>query len=119
MLDLDSETSAIGNQLVVVHGPPGVASCLGSFRIINKTIFAANSLTEMLSLIIFGVSKKQGIAKLRAFLEPSNTRTDVRCCFVCARRIQEAPSGPAQYWPKSRRLRRPPLAYPKVEETTA
>jgi hypothetical protein len=121
LLDLDSEAFAIGNQLVIVHGPQGEGdSWLGTYRVIDKTVFAADSLSNMLSLMIFGVSKTQGIAKLRAFLEASSPRTNVRCCFVCVRRVEETPCGPTpQYWPESKRLRRTPrLEYRKAGETT-
>lgn len=105
LLDLDSEAFAIGNELLVIHGPANQDdSWLGDFRVITKTVFAAADLTDMLSRMIFGEPKEAGIKKLYAFLEASSTRTDVLCCFVCARSVERE----KKHWPWPSKLRRTP-----------
>lgn len=105
LLDLDSEAYTVGNDILLVYGPAKEDdSWLGDFKVVTKSVFAANDLTEMMSLMIFGVPRDQGIHKLYAFLEANSTRTDVRCCFVCARSIQWE----ARYYPWPSKLRRTP-----------
>ena len=105
LLDLDSEAFSIGNDLVVVHGPANEDdSWLGDFKVMTKSVFAAADLTDMMSLMVFGVPRDKGIHKLYAFLEASSTRTDVRCCFVCARSTKRE----TQYYPWPSKLRRTP-----------
>jgi hypothetical protein len=105
LLDLDSEAFAIGNDLVVVHGSANEDdSWLGDFKVITKSVFAAADLTDMMSLMVFGVPRDKGIHKLYAFLEAGSTRTGVRCCFVCARSTKRE----KQYHPWPSKLRRTP-----------
>ena len=82
------------------------ASWLGTFQVVTKSVFAAAELTDMLSRMIFGEPREAGIQKLYGFLEANSTRTDVRCCFVCARSVGRE----AAYWP-SRLRQTPKLAY--------
>lgn len=105
LLDIDSEAFAIGNELVVLYGPTNRdESWLGSYRVITKTTFAADSLTDMLSRMIFGQPRKVGIERLHEFLGPDTTLTNVRCCFVCARSVKQE----ALLWPWPSKLRHTP-----------
>ena len=105
LLDLDSEAFAIGNELLILYGPPAEdESWLGDHRVISKTVFAAESLTDMLSRMVFGEPREIGLNKLHAFLDMNSQQRDVRCCFVCARHIERE----KKTWPWPSKLRRTP-----------
>lgn len=103
LLDLECEAFTIGNELLILHGPPHEdASWLGDHRVITKTVFAADSLTDMLSRMIFGEPREIGVKRIHAFLDSNSQLRDVRCCFVCARNIERE----RKTWPWPSKLRR-------------
>lgn len=114
ILDLDSKAYEVGNNILLVYGPTHEdESWLGDHRVISKTVFAAEALTNMVSLMIFGVPRETGITKIHAFLQDNSQRQDVRCCFVCARSIKRE----REYYPWPSKLRRTPDISPSVIQT--
>ena len=106
ILDLESGAFEIGNNVLLTYGPADEdESWLGDHRVISKTVFAAEALTNMMSLMIFGEPRETGIEKIHAFLKAGSPLQDVRCCFVCLRNIKLE----AEYWPWPSKLRRTPV----------
>lgn len=105
ILDLDSEAYDVGNDILLIYGPAKDGdSWLGDHRVITKSVFAVEALTNTLSLMIFGEPRETGVKKLHAFLETSSQRRGVKCCFVCVRSILRE----RQYYPWPSKLRRTP-----------
>lgn len=105
LLDLDSEAFTVGNDLVLLYGPANEdESWLGTYRVITKLVFAADSLQNMMSQMIFGEPRDIGIKKTQAFLDAHSQLHDVRCCFVCARSVKHE----THFWPWPSKLRRTP-----------
>ncbi|KAA5549206.1 hypothetical protein [Adhaeribacter rhizoryzae] len=61
---------------------------IGIYRIVEKNVFAAGKLTEMLSLLVFGSKLEEGLKELKTIKVKGRMSDKTKMAFICLEHIK-------------------------------